>query len=234
MKSRQFIWLLLFSTALNLNSFASNTTCDEPTTTKKVFILIRSEQNQNQLEKFKEQINTDLMLQNVAVEIETYRRSEPLPQAKIFKTAYSGNYDVLLLIEQVAKYTIDNRVTNSIIKMGGKYKIRSYNLKETPYTWVDHGDSNCNISVDLSLKAFTEKILATIDVKPSMTPEYSESVLATNNNIDKDLLLYYDLLEQIKEQRKKTRILLFEVQELKNKLKSKSNSHRNIAQLKLK
>ena len=234
MKSRQFIWLLLFSTALNLNSFALNNSCDESTATKKVFILIRSEQNQNQLEKFKEQINTDLMLQNVAVEFETYRRSEPLPQAKIFKTAYSGDYDVLLLIEQIAKFTIDNRVTNSIIKMGGKFKIRSYNLKETPYTWVDHGDSNCNISVDLSLKAFTKKILATIDVKPSTSPVYSETILATNNNLDKDMLLYYDLLEQIENQRKKTRFLLYKVQELKNKLKITSNSSRNLAQLKMK
>ncbi len=232
MKSRQIIWLLLFSTALNLNSFASNNSHENTKTGKKVFILIRSEHNQNQLEKLKEQINMHLMTQNVAAEIETYKRSEPLPQAKIFNTAYTGNYDVLLLVEQIAKYTIDNRVTNSMIKMGGKYKIRSYNLKETPYTWVDHGDSNCNISVDLSLKAFTEKLLATIDIRPSTLSISAETSLVKNHNTNKDMLLYHDLLKQIKSQKKKTKILLSKIQELKNKLKSRSNSHQNLAQLK--
>ena len=234
MKSRQFIWLLLFSTALNLNSFALSKVSEESKATKKVFILIRSEHNQNQLEKFKEQINTDLMLQNVAVEIETYRRSEPLPQAKIFKTAYSGDYDVLLLIEQIAKYTIDNRVTNSMIKMGGKYKIRSYNLKESPYTWIDHGNSNCNPSVDLSLKAFTEKLLTSIDIniKPPVTVLNSETALVSNTNAaDADMLLYYDLLKQIKTQRRKTKLLLFKIQELKNKLRIRSNYPENLVQL---
>jgi len=237
MKSRQLTWLLLFSIALNhLNTFASTKASDDLTAEKKVFILIRSEQNQTQLEKLKQQINADLMMQNVDVEIKTFRRSEPLPQAKIFKTAYSGDYDVLLLIEQIAKFTIDNRVTNSIIKMGGKFKIRSYNLKETPYAWIDHGDSNCNISVDLSLKAFTEKLLSTIDVKPTAaTYAYNETLLATttnNSNLDEETILYYDLLNQIKQQRKKTRVLLFKIQELKNKLKTQSKSYQNLAQLK--
>ncbi len=235
MKSRQLIWLLLFSTALNLNSFAiSNSNDIESSSSKKIFILIRSEENQFQLEKFKEQINNDLKLQNVIVDITTYKRSEPLPQAKIFKTAYSGNYDVLLLIEQVAKYTIDNRVTNSMIKMGGKYKIRSYNLKETPYTWVDHGDSNCNISVDLSLKAFSDKILKTIDVKKgsiALPIGDIEVVGSTDSEMSEDMAQYYNLVAKIEVQRKKTRMLLYRIQKLRNKLKISSETPQDFAQL---
>ncbi len=228
MKSRQFIWLLLFSTVLNLNSFALTSSFEEPSVSfeepsvlKKVFILIRSEENQLHLEKFKEQINADLNLQNVTVEIETYRRSEPLPQAKIFKTAYSGDYDVLLLIEQIAKYSMDNRVTNSMIKMGGKYKIQSYNLKETPYIWVDHGNSNCNITVDLSIKAFTEKILSSINIEPTTTMNVNNEE-TVGANLDDETAQYNDLIEEYIEQRKKTELLLIKIERLKIRIKNKT------------
>jgi hypothetical protein len=230
MKSRQFIWLLLFSTALNLNCFALSSSIEEPSVLKKVFILIRSEENQLQLEKFKEQINNDLNLQNIVVEIETYRRSEPLPQAKIFRTAYSGDYDVLLLIEQIAKYSIDNRVTNSMIKMGGKYKIQSYKLKETPYTWVDHGNSNCNISVDLSLKAFTERILSSIDIQPAISLQQNSQENG-KTNIDNEMVLYNELIEQFIDQRKKTELLLMKIEKLKNRIKIKADGAEELAQL---
>jgi len=230
MKSRQIIWLLLFSAALNLNCFALSSSIEEPSALKKVFILIRSEENQLQLEKFKEQIYADLMLQNVAVDIKTYRRSEPLPQAKIFKTAYSGDYDVLLLIEQIAKYSIDNRVTNSMIKMGGKYKIQSYNLKETPYTWVDHGNSNCNISVDLSLKAFTEKILTSINIQPALAMNVSDQE-SNGASLEYEMARYTELIEQFIEQRKRTELLLFKIERLKNRIKNKTELPQELVQL---
>lgn len=233
MKSRQFIWLLLFSTALNLNCLALSNSLDESNTLKKVFILIRSEENQNQLEKFKQQINYELRLNNVSAEIETYRKSQPLPQAKIFKTAYSGNYDLLLLIEQVAKFSIDNRVTNSVIKMGGKFKIQSYDLKSATYAWKDHGNSNCNLSVDLSLKAFTDKLLESLDINPTYLAaneddQFSQEVVKSYD-YNKDRALYNDLLRQLETQKKKTRQLLFQVERLKTKLERSSNSYQNLA-----
>jgi len=233
MKSRQFIWLLLFSTALNLNSFALSNTSEDDSVLKKVFVLIRSEENQNQLERFKEQINEDLALQNVSAEFATYRKSEPLPQAKIFQTAYSGNYDILLLIEQVARYSIDNRVTNTMIKMGGKYKIQTYNLKEATYSWKDHGNSNCNISVEMSLKAFTNKILESIDLNPSLIPDEVGEVMLASASDSKEMYeqrrLYNQLLEQVEQQKKKTRRLLFQIERLKSKLKMESKSNQFIA-----
>lgn len=233
MKSRQFIWLLLFSTALNLNSFAFNNLSEDNTVLKKVFILIRSEENQNQLAKFKEQINQDLAVQNVSAEFATYRKSEPLPQAKIFQKAYSGDYDILLLIEQVARYSLDNRVTNTMIKMGGKYKIQTYNLKEATYSWEDHGNSNCNISVDMSLKAFTHKILESIDINPGLIPDkVGEVMLASTDNsaeIYEQRRLYNELLVQVEKQKKKTRRLLFQIERLKSKLKMESKSNQFIA-----
>jgi len=177
-----------------------------------------------------EQIINDLKLQNVDVEIATYRRSEPLPQTEIFKTAYSGNYDILLLIEQIAKFSIDNRVTNSIIKMGGKYKIQSYNLKETPYTWVDHGNSNCNISVDLSIKAFTEKIISSINIQPILAMNENDQKIV-RINLDKDMVIYNELVEQFIEQRKETELLFIKIERLKNKINNNAELPQKLAQI---
>jgi len=155
----------------------------------------------------------------VNAQIQTFKRSEPLPQAKIFKIAYSGNYDLILLIDQVAKYNIDNRVTNKMIQLGGKYRIRSYNLKSSPYTWVDHGNSNCNITVGNSVKQFTEKILTSMDIKPNDV-FYASSPNSVNDDYASQLNLYNRLVKQLSDQKEKTESLLREIKRIKYRLET--------------
>ena len=85
---------------------------------------------------------------------------------QIFSTAYKDNYDYILLIDQVAKFTIDKRT-----KVGGKYQIRSYDIKSANPDWLDLGQLTCNMSIKPSIQKFASQIVSKMvpNYKPSQT-----------------------------------------------------------------
>ncbi len=214
MKSRQLIWLLLIYYIFNLQAFAS--TSSNPTSiSKKVFILLRTEQNVENLQKFKSLVESNLHYNNVNAQIQTYRVSEPLPQMKIFKAAYQENFDYILLIDQVANYNVG--LSNRKVNVGGKYKIQSYNLKSSSPSWTNHGDANCNITVSESVQQFSKQIIKTISPNESVKLiAYSDNDLKTNIkviNISGTKLKEVKLLKtEIKLQKVKTKRVLSEIE----------------------
>ncbi len=178
MKSRQVIWLLLIYCIFNLQTFASTTSY--PTAEhKKVFILLRTKQSTEKLQKFKSLVESNLQYNNVNALIQTYRVTEPLPQMKIFKEAYQENFDYILLIDQVANYNVG--LSNNKINIGGKFKIQSYNLKSTSPSWTNHGDANCNTSVIESIQQFSKQIINTISPSNEVV-----KLIANSNSFNQD------------------------------------------------
>lgn len=174
MKSRQVIWLLLIYCIFNLQAFASTSSDPTSVVSKKVFILLRTEQNAENLQKFKSLVESNLQYNNVNAQIQTYRVSEPLPQMKIFKAAYQENFDYILLIDQVANFNVG--IANKKVNVGGKFKLQSYNLKSSNPTWTNHGDANCNTSVRESIQQFSKQIINTISP--------NNKVKLITNNVD--------------------------------------------------
>lgn len=218
MKSRQSIWLLLIYCIFNLQTFAS--TSSNPTSvSKKVFILLRTEQNAEKLQKFKSLVESNLHYNNVNAQIQTYRVSEPLPQMKIFKAAYQENFDYILLIDQVANFNVG--LSNKKVHVGGKYKIQSYNLKSTSPSWTNHGDANCNISVIESVQKFSNQLMNTISPNQSIETVYKQNYGNSHNSrssieeirISETKLKETKLLKtQIKLQKAKTKRVLSEIE----------------------
>lgn len=159
MKSRQLIWLLLIYCILNLPQVISATNLTD-TNPKKVFILLRTEQNAGVLDNFKTLVQSTFKHNNVEAKILAYRVSEPLPQMRIFKTAYQEGFDFLLLIDQIANYNVG--FSNRKVNVGGKFKIQSYDLKSPEPNWTNHGDKNCNITISESVSQFSKEIIDTI------------------------------------------------------------------------
>ncbi len=217
MKSRQAIWLLLIYCICNLQTFASTSSNPPTTVSKKVFILLRTEQNAEKLLKFKSLVETNLQYNNVNAQIQTYRVSEPLPQMKIFKAAYQENFDYILLIDQVANFNVG--LSNNKINVGGKFKLQSYNLKSSNPSWTNHGDTNCNITVTESVQQFSNEIINTISPNQTIklinyedNSNYSKSNI-DNSNIAELKLKEVQLLEtQIKLQKAKTKRVLSEIE----------------------
>ena len=219
MKSRQLIWLLLIYCIFNLQTFAS-TTSNPTSVSKKVYILLRTEQNSENLKKFKSLVESDLLYNNVSAQISTYRVSEPLPQMKIFKAAYQENFDYILLIDQVANYNVG--IANKRVNVGGKFKLQSYNLKSSNPSWTNHGDANCNITVIKSVQEFSKQIMKTISPNESIKliaySDNNSNYTASNSNIEvinipENKLKEVKLLNtQIKLEKAKTKRILSEIE----------------------
>ena len=215
MKSRQVIWLLLIYCICNLQTFASSSSNNPTSVSKKVYILLRTEQHADNLQKFKTLVESNLQYNNVNAQINTYRVTEPLPQMKIFKTAYQENFDYILLIDQIANYNVG--LSNRKVNVGGKYTIRSYNLKSSDPTWKNHGNANCNITVIESVHNFTKQIINTISTSGS-TDLIAHSNNASENQIKEIVIPEYKLKEvklletQIKLQKAKTKRVLSEIE----------------------
>ena len=175
MKSRHVFWLLLIYLSFNLQSIA-NTNPIKDLVTKKVYIILRTEQSLETLQNFKSQVESNLKNSSVQTQIATYKVTEQLPQMKIFKTAYKENYDFILLIDQIANYNIN--LSNKKVNVGGKYTIQSYYLKSTNPSWKNHGDATCNISIEESVKEFTNQIINSLSIEDFSNTEF----LASNSN----------------------------------------------------
>ena len=182
MKSRHNFWLLLIFLTFNLPTVQA-TSLLKDSSIKKVFIILRTGQDSENLKSFKSLVTSSLKINQVHTQFVTYKVNEEVPQMKIFKRAYKENYDFILLIDQVANYNID--LSNNKVNVGGKYQIQSYYLKSSNPSWINHGDANCNISVKESIHDFSNKILNTISIDEFSDIEYlaSTNVILDNQEI---------------------------------------------------
>jgi len=178
MKSRHVFWLLLICFTFSLpDVFAKNLELDS--SQKKVFIILRTGQDLENLQNFKSLVASSLEINQVFTQFETYKISEQVPQMKIFKRAYKENFDYILLIDQIANINID--LSNNKVNVGGKYQIQSYYLKSANPSWKNHGDANCNVAIKESVREFSNKIISTISIDEFSDMEY---VTSASENIE--------------------------------------------------
>ena len=192
MKSRHVVWLLLIYLNFNLQSLANNNPIKD-LVSKKVYIILRTEQSPEALQSFKSQVESNLKSSRVQTQIAAYKVTEQLPQMKIFKTAYKENYDFILLIDQIANYNID--LSNKKVNVGAKYTLQSYYLKCANPSWKNHGDATCNISIQESVKEFTKQIINSLSIEDFSNTEF----LVSNTNKVKDTNMTGPKLEMIVE-----------------------------------
>ena len=169
MKSRHVIWLLLIYLSFNLPILAANNP-NIDSAVKKVFIILRTGQDTENLNDFKSLVSSSLEINQVQTQFATYKVTEPLPQMKLFKKAYQENCDFILLIDQIANYNID--LSSKKVNVGGKFKIQSYHLRSLNPSWVNHGDTSCNIAVQASVVEFSNKIFDSISIENFSNMEY--------------------------------------------------------------
>jgi hypothetical protein len=169
MKSRHVFWLLLIYLSFNPPTLTANNPGVD-SAVKKVFIILRTGQDTENLNDFKSLVSSSLEINQVQTQFATYKVTEPLPQMKLFKKAYQENCDFILLIDQIANYNID--LSNKKVNVGGKFKIQSYHLKSLNPSWVNHGDTSCNIAVQESVMEFSNKIFDSISIENFSNMEY--------------------------------------------------------------
>ena len=192
MKSRHVFLLLLIYLSFNLQSIANNNIYKD-LVAKKVYIILRTEQSLATLQNFKSQVKSNLKSSRVQTQITTYKVTEQLPQMKIFKTAYSENYDFILLIDQIANFNIN--LSNKKVNVGGKYTIQSYYLKSSNPSWKNHGDATCNISIEESVKEFSNQIINSLSIEDFSNSEF----LVSNSNTINDTNMTEPNLDMIVE-----------------------------------
>ena len=225
MKSASKNWFLL-CLALVLFNCGSNKPQPEVRPAipmEKAYVLLRSEGGENDLAELKNILNSDFVTNNISTNIVSYPLTRAWNNNQIFTTAYNDKYDYIVLIDQVAKFTIDNKT-----QVGGKYQIRSYHIKSPNPDWVDLGQKTCNITVKPSIKKFTQQIVS--DIVPNYKSstisfdddeEYAENSHTSNsgyqtfkssNEIDKEI---EELKNQLKLEKEKTEKVLAEKERLK-------------------
>ena len=173
MKSRHVVWLLLFYLSINLPVLYAHNDAEIDSAIKKVFIILRTGEDSENLVNFKSLVSSNLEHNDVQSEFAVYKVTEPLPQMKLFKKAYQENCDFILLIDQIANFNID--LSNKKVNVGGKFKIQSYHLKSSNPTWVNHGDTNCNIAIQESVMKFSNKIINSISLEKISNTGHSDS-----------------------------------------------------------
>lgn len=145
---------------------------------RKVYVVLRSEGNTQQLKNI---IANDFLENNISTNFSTYQARQTWNQNQIFQTAYNGNYDYILLVDQVAKFTIDGRT-----QVGGKYQLRSYHVKSPDPNWLDLGQETCNISVKPSIQKFsrilTRSIVGNAAVFKKHDFKYDDAIASTSKN----------------------------------------------------
>ncbi len=124
---------------------------------RKAYVVIRSEGGPGNVQRVRNILSTDFSQNNVRTEYSLYRAKQSWNQNEIFNTAYNGQYDYIVLIDQVAKVTIDNST-----HVGGKYQIRSYHIKSPNPNWLDLGQATCNLTVVPSIQKFSREVIRSI------------------------------------------------------------------------
>ena len=218
MKSRQIIWLLLICLIINLPTISAKN-LDSESIVKKVFIILRAEQNPESLENFKSLITSNLELSEVHTQVVTYKVTEPLPQMKIFKQAYQENFDIILLIDQIANYNID--LANSKVNVGGKFTLQSFPLRSTNPEWIKHGEASCNIEVEESIQNFSKRIINSISSSDLSNLELLSSNETEDSETNEIIVESFDMKEIIIPEEKIMTVLLLQTQIELQKTKTK-------------
>ncbi len=157
MRSASNIWFYLLLPLLLLNCATLKPDAEELVPTQKAYVLIRTEGNEKEINQLSGILNSEFRSNKIASDVFHYPLGMPWNNDQIFSTAYDNNYDYIVLIDQVAKFTIDNKT-----KVGGKYQIRSYPIKSLNPDWIDLGQKTCNISVKPSVEKFSKQITSEI------------------------------------------------------------------------
>ncbi len=171
MKSASNFWIFIILASLLFSCATRKTDLNEPLPMQKAYVLLRTEGLEAQINELTSVLNSNFVTNKIASDINYYPLGRTWNNNQIFRTAYNNNYDYIILIDQVAKFTIDNK-TN----VGGKYQIRSYNIKSTNPDWVDLGQKTCNVSVRQSIDKFSQEIISQI------APNYIPSKLSYNED----------------------------------------------------
>ena len=157
MKSASNLWIFIILTSLLFNCATLKPDLNESLPMQKAYVLLRTEGLEAQINELTSVLNSNFITNKIASDINYYPLGRTWNNSQIFSTAHNNDYDYIILIDQVAKFTIDN-MTN----VGGKYQIRSYNIKSTNPDWVDLGQKTCNVSVRQSIDKFSQEIISQI------------------------------------------------------------------------
>lgn len=156
MKSASNFWIFLILTTLLFNC-ATRKPEPKALPMQKAYVLLRTEGSEKEINELTNVLNSNFVTNKIASDINYYASGRTWNINQIFTTAYNNNYDYIVLIDQVAKFTIDEK-TN----VGGKYQIRSYHVKSSNPDWVDLGQKTCNVSVRQSIDKFSQQIISEI------------------------------------------------------------------------
>ena len=195
MKSASNFWIFFILTSLLFNCATRKTDLNEAFPMQKAYVLLRTEGLEAQINELTSVLNSNFVTNKIASDINYYPLGRTWNNSEIFSTAYNNNYDYIILIDQVAKFTIDNR-TN----VGGKYQIRSYNIKSTNPDWVDLGQKTCNVSVNQSINKFSQEIIS--QIAPNNIPSkvaYNKDIINTEKQQSQISEIDYNQLKSSKE-----------------------------------
>ncbi len=142
MRSASNFWIFFLLSSLFFNCATLKPESDDISPTQKAYVLLRTEGNEKEINRLTGILNSDFVTNKITSNIIHYPLGMAWNNNQIFSTAYDNNFDYIILIDQIAKFTIDNQT-----QVGGKYQIRSYPIKSSNPDWIDLGQKTCNISV---------------------------------------------------------------------------------------
>ena len=176
MKSASKLLRYLVTLLFLVNCGSTNVETSSLTPDQKAYVLLRSEGSEIEINRLSGILKSEFNSQNHLSNIIFYPPGKQWDINEIFSNSYENNYNYIVLIDQVAKFTIDGK-TN----VGGKYQIRSYNIKSTNPDWIDLGQKTCNVSVKESVDKFSKQIANAVLPSSSV---HSSLALANDNNYE--------------------------------------------------
>ncbi len=205
---------------------------------RKAYVVIRSEGGTTNVQRVKDILSSDFLENNVSTNFSLYRAKQAWNQNDIFNSAYKGQYDYIVLIDQVAKFTIDNRT-----QVGGKYQIRSYHIKSPNPNWLDLGQATCNLSVVPSVQKFSREIIRSIVGNKAAFKnhdfEYDDSLASNDdkniineNKSSKNLASEVELLrKELEQEKRRTRLAEDERNKLESQLRLEVETQKQRAKI---
>ncbi len=222
MKSASKFWIFFLLSSLLFNCATLKPDRNESLPMQKAYVILRTEGLEAKINELTSVLNSNFVTNNIASDINYYPLGRKWNNNDIFSTAYNNNYDYIILIDQVAKFTIDGK-TN----VGGKYQIRSYPIKTSNPDWVDLGQKTCNISVRASIDKFSQEIISQI------VPNYISSKVAFNEDIVNTEKQHSQISEVDYNQLKSSKEIDIEIAELRKQLEiEKERTNKAVAEKK--
>jgi hypothetical protein len=204
---------------------------------RKAYVIIRSEGGPANVQRARNILASDFAENNIQTDYSLYRAKQSWDQNQIFNMANEGQYDYIILIDQVAKFTIDNQT-----QVGGKYQIRSYHVKSPEPNWLDLGQSTCNLSVMPSVQKFSREVIRSIvgnhavfkghDFEFNDTLSNQDSIPMANADSQQDMTSEIEKLRrELEEEKTRTRIAEEERSKLENHLKIEIETQKQKARI---